>query len=74
MNVLMNREEYDSLPFREDITGDYVVGQYYRVKSDPTTISKWNGHPTAIPDKQADWWNFRVDIRDKDKRNGESPD
>ena len=64
MKQIMSRKAFESLPFREDITGDYVAGQFYRVKSDSTTVSQWNGDPTQVPDKQANWWNFPVEVTD----------
>lgn len=56
MNRYMSDEEYEKLPFREDIKGDYVFGQYYRARGDSGIFQymAFRGEPPL-------WWCFGRD-------------
>jgi hypothetical protein len=58
MNVTMKRETYEALPFREDVQGDYVYDQEYRVKGEKNAIAIWKAHSG----EPALWWHFSVSL------------
>jgi hypothetical protein len=58
MNIVLNHKEFQSLPFRDDIEGDYIRGEFYRARAYPDLVFKWMGEVGF-----ANWWAFgyRID-------------
>ena len=53
MDLRFNRSEFDALPFRDDVVGDYVDGELYRAKAYPKLVFRRRGQ---------DWDAFGIDI------------
>jgi len=59
MDYPITRTEFDALPFRDDVTGDYVLGQVYRSKAYPINVFVFYGTP-----QKPDWHCYAVHFID----------
>ena len=62
MNEHMTTEEFEALPFRDDIKGDYINGCLYRARAYPMSVFRWTGKPGS---GAAGWSCFGVLLRPK---------
>jgi hypothetical protein len=58
MNWPITITEFERLPYRDDIIGDYVYDQKYRARAYPDLIFIFIGTP-----RRPNWWVFKVDFR-----------
>lgn len=61
MNRHMTLAEFEALPYRDDIKGDYIEGQFYRAKAWPKTVFQWKG---GLPGNSPLWWAFSVTLKE----------
>jgi hypothetical protein len=59
MNCPMTKEEFEALPFRDDISGDYIRGKIYKARAYKNTVFVWMSQPGHRPD----WAAYGVDFR-----------
>lgn len=56
MILEFTKSEFDGIPFRDDVVGDYVDGACYRARAYPTLIFRRRGDS---------WDAFGVDLRNR---------
>lgn len=55
MNLHLTREEFETIPFRQDVLFDYVRGQDYRSRGDENGVYRFMGS-----EQYPWWWCFGV--------------
>jgi hypothetical protein len=59
MNYTVTEKEFDRLPYRDDVDGDYEPGIIYRARAHPDMVFQWMGGRGA----SAPYWDaYKVTI------------
>lgn len=57
MNYPISRNDYDNLPFRDDVKGEYVINCVYRARHYSDLVFVFIGTP-----RRPDWQVFKADV------------